>query len=297
MKLNELTKIWLRYKENTIKKTSIFQYEGIIERYIDEYLGEKELGEFEVVDVLSFIDTLRQLKLSNKTIQDVIVVLKSILKYGKMMHYVSIPLQAIPIPRVNQKEVGIFSKNEVEKLEDYLLNHVSERNMGIYICLYTGMRLGEICALKGEDIILEDRKILVNKTLQRVQVENKSVIQVGEPKTKQSLREVPISDHLYDYIKKIDYKDCAYILTNTEKYLDPRTYQYYFKKVLDNLDIKEGRFHTLRHTFASYCIQCNVDIKSLSEILGHASVNITLNCYVHSSFSAKKVQINKLSYK
>ena len=163
------------------------------------------------------------------------------------------------------------------------------------ICLYTGIRLGEICALSWDNILLDEDKIIIDKSVYRISNNGKSYTEVGMPKTEESIREVPINKKLYDVL--VEYKEKrGYVLTGNYKYLDPRSYQYYFKNILKQLDLDNYNFHVLRHTFATKCVECQVDIKSLSEILGHTSVNITLNVYVHSSFSIKKTQLNKLNY-
>ena len=147
-------------------------------------------------------------------------------------------------------------------------------------------------ALKWEDIDLKNQKISVNKTIQRINDNGKSYTIIGAPKTKYSYRVIPINPILLQFLNQSK-KEKGFILTGNEKYLDPRSYQYYFKKILKELNIQDYRFHVLRHTFATKCVQCQIDVKSLSEILGHSSVTITLNTYVHSSFEMKKTEMVK----
>ena len=192
-----------------------------------------------------------------------------------------------------KKSIITINTRELYFLEKYIIQNINSRNIGIMICLYTGIRLGEICALKWEDIDLVEQKIMISKSVQRINENGKSFTQIGVPKTSYSVREIPINNVLYKTLLIIKNTN-GYVLTGTEKYLDPRTYQYYFKKLLKELNMKDYHFHVLRHTFATRCVQSNVDIKSLSEILGHSSVNTTLNVYVHSSFSMKKTQLDKL---
>lgn len=242
--------------------------------------------------MLDFIDCIGQ-NISRKSLQDIVVVLKSILYYGKIMGYSIFALNAIPSVKVTKKKIIILDWEDLNNLETFICHNMSYKNIGLLICLYTGIRLGEICALKWEDILLHDEKIIINKSVQRINEKGKSYTEIGIPKTENSIREIPINQSLYQYLILFQ-KAHGYILTGTEHYLDPRTYQYYFKRILNNLHIKDYNFHVLRHTFATRCVQCNVDIKSLSEILGHSSVNTTLDIYVHSSFLVKKKQLNKL---
>ena len=141
-----------------------------------------------------------------------------------------IPIEAIPCPKIRQKEIEIFTFSDIASLKTFLESHTSPKNLGIYICIYTGIRLGELCALRWEDINLSERSIVINKTLQRITVNKKSYIEIGQPKTPNSNRKVPISDELYDLLSDETIDKKGYILTNKDKYLDPRTMQYYFKK-------------------------------------------------------------------
>lgn len=288
----ELSKIWLKYKEKKIKKTSLLQYRRIIEKYIDVYLGYYYVSEITVMNIMEFIDKIDK-GISSKTLQDILVVLKSVLYYGNIIGYECIPLKAIPSVKVLKRKVVTIDEKELYDLESYIVEHLNYRNIGIMICLYTGLRLGEICALQWADIDLSEQRILINKSVQRISENGKSYTEIGIPKTQNSIREIPINNVLYHILKNVK-NPKGYVLTGTEHYLDPRTYQYYFKKILKELNINNYHFHVLRHTFATRCVQSNVDIKSLSEILGHSTVNTTLNIYVHSSFLIKKTQLNKL---
>lgn len=288
----ELSKIWLKYKEKKIKKTSLLQYQRIVEKYIDVYLGCYYVSEITVMNIMEFIDKIDK-GISSKTLQDILVVLKSVLYYGNIIGYECIPLKAIPSVKVLKRKVVTIDEKELYDLESYIVEHLNYRNIGIMICLYTGLRLGEICALQWADIDLSEQRILINKSVQRISENGKSYTEIGIPKTQNSIREIPINNVLYHILESVK-NPKGYVLTGTEHYLDPRTYQYYFKKILKELNINNYHFHVLRHTFATRCVQSNVDIKSLSEILGHSTVNTTLNIYVHSSFLIKKTQLNKL---
>ena len=291
MTFSELSMIWLTYKSYTLKKTSFIQYKRIIENYLNVYLGEMNVYYFTIQDILECIEKMK-IHLSCKTLQDNIVALKGIIKYGNMLGYCQIPIEGIPNIKYSKREVQILKDYELELIEKYIFHNLDEKKTGLIICLYTGMRLGEICALKWEDIDLQNQKISVNKTIQRINDNGKSYTIIGAPKTKYSYRVIPINPILLQFLNQSK-KESGYILTGNEKYLDPRSYQYYFKKILKELNIQDYKFHVLRHTFATKCVQCQIDVKSLSEILGHSSVTITLNTYVHSSFEMKKTEMVK----
>ncbi|MFR9000911.1 MAG: site-specific integrase [Anaerobutyricum soehngenii] len=197
------------------------------------------------------------------------------------------------------KKLVILSERNQKILSSYLCLHLTYRNLGILICMYTGIRLGEICALTWEDISLTEGSIYIDKTIQRVQKEHngkKTMLIIATPKTPSSIRTIPIPNQLLQIIKSSELPQKGYLLTgSTEKYIEPRTYQYHFKKLLQRCKIPETNFHALRHTFATRCVELGFDIKTLSEILGHSSINITLNRYVHPSFDLKKQNMNKMN--
>ena len=237
--------------------------------------------------------------LSAKTIRDIVVVLKSILRYAEDNYKRKYNVNKIIIPRLEIEKIKTLSKREKTRLENYCLKHDTLRNIGIVVCLYTGMRSGEICAIKWKNIDLEKKEIQVKTTLQRSYKKDGdgTKIIIDTPKTKESIRSIPITNKLYEILKplKTKYSKEAYLLTgNEEKIIEPRNYNYQFKRTLRECKIKSYKFHILRHTFATDCINVVMDVKSLSEILGHSDVNITLSRYVHSSYKHKKKYMEKL---
>ena len=173
------------------------------------------------------------------------------------------------------------------------------KSLGILLSLNTGLRIGEICALKWENIDLKEKNIYVKKTLQRVyDTENKKTkIIIDKPKTENSIRCIPLNSKIYEELNKIKkgFSEKDFFLTGADGiYIEPRVYQNYYKNMLKSSKVKEYNFHVLRHTFATNCIEVGMDIKSLSEILGHATVDITLNRYVHSSRKMKEKYLEKI---
>lgn len=292
----DLCEEWLAFKYCSIKASTYARYSRVIKNYVNPLLGETECGQLKESDVIQFINNLNKRDLKPKTIQDISVIVKSIIKYGNMKKDMKLTLGLIPCPKVDATKIRILNSKEIKKIESQIQENDSLKNIGVLLSLFSGMRLGEICALRWEDIDLIDHKLEVTKTMQRIYVGNKTKVIITTPKTNTSNREIPISDLLYDILLKIPDKK-GYVLTSKEKYMEPRGLQRYFKKMMLSIDVDDVNFHALRHTFATYCIQCGVDVKSLSEILGHASVNITLNRYVHSSFQVKVTQLKKLDFK
>lgn len=297
VKFKKLTEEWLLYKKHKIKESTYLNYTYIINTYLETKFKKKRLSYFLSCDINEYVDYLEK-KLSDKTIRDILLVLKSILKFAEKKYSANFNLDLIAMPTARKNELQVFTEKEIKKLEAECLKSNNIRSLGIIIAIYTGMRIGEICALKWENIDFSKGFITVNQTLQRVYVEkNKTKVIITPPKTKNSERKIPIPSVLYNElkIKSTEYSKQAYVLTgNEEKYVEPRTLQYLYKKIIESAKIKYRNFHCLRHTFATRCIRVGMDIKSLSELLGHADVNITLNRYVHSSYDSTKKYMEKL---
>ena len=176
---------------------------------------------------------------------------------------------------------------------------MSLKNIGILICLYTGLRVDEICALHWNDISLKEKTLYIHQTLQRLQNENingkKTSLILSTPKSSCSIRTIPLPDDIAVVLDNFPCKKEGYLLTGTDSCIEPRTMQNHFKHVLKEATIEETNFHTLRHTFATRCVEAGFDIKSLSEILGHSNVNITMNRYVHPTLELKRQNMQRLS--
>lgn len=293
----DLANEWLEVKKITIKESTYYKYKYIIKKYLIPEIGRIKRENLEKQDLNQLIRDFSE-KLSVKTTREIINVLKGILKFINSQYKTKIEIDSIIKPKVYSKEVEIMTRRERRKLEKACLEENSLKSIGIFMCLNTGLRVGEICALKWENIDIGKKTIQVKKTLQRIYVDQKKTrVIIDNPKTVKSVRTIPISNKLYDVLKpmKRKYEKQAFFLTGEkDKFIEPRTYQNYFKLLLQNNKIKKYKFHILRHTFATNCIEVGMDIKSLSEILGHSTVDITLNRYVHSSLKMKKEYLEKL---
>lgn len=238
--------------------------------------------------------------LSPKTQNDIMCVIKLILEYAAQNgETINFSMKGYSVKQ-KYKYIRVLSVEEQRKLTDFLLNDINLNKIGIYLSLCTGLRIGELCALQRENINLETGELFVCKTLQRIQVENeksKTKVIITEPKSINSIRNIPLPGFLTDicrlFYKKLKPED--FILTGTDKYMEPRALQYHFKKYLKDCGLDNINFHALRHTFATRCVENGFEIKTLSEILGHVNVNITLNRYVHSSIDLKRENMEKLN--
>ena len=204
---------------------------------------------------------------------------------------------------ITEKQAGILSQEEQRRLEVFLREDQDRTREGIragmILSLYTGLRIGEVCALKWEDIDLSEGMLYVRKTISRVQSfdqkeSRRTRIEIGMPKTENSFRQIPLPAFLRIYLRKIRKGPDRYLLTAQRKYMEPRAYQYQYKKIMRELGLEQCNYHMLRHTFATRCIEAGFDLKSLSEILGHASVSITLNRYAHPTMRMKLQNMEKL---
>ena len=297
---------WLHLKKPQIKESSFIKYVNIVENYIIYYLGSVKLKKITRLKLELFINSLlerggkKKQALSAKTVSDIFSVLKRILEYASQKYKIVLcNFKNLKI-RLSKKPVRILNKDEHKRLIEYLLKHLNKINMGILLVLFTGIRIGELCALQYKNILIDEAALIVSGTLQRIQNKNpvaakKTKIILTTPKSLSSVRKIPIPSLLMPLIKKIYGNGEGFLLTGSvKKFVEPRTVQNHFRTILRCAQINQTNFHILRHTFATQCLISGMDIKSLSEILGHSNINITLNKYVHPSFEEKKQFIDKL---
>ncbi len=200
----------------------------------------------------------------------------------------------------SNRELSVLTVDNQRKLMKHLTDNFTFRNLGILICLHTGMRIGEICALKWSDINLSAATISVNKTLERIYISDatpaKTEIVISSPKTTNSRREIPIGKGLLKILRPIMavVNSDFYVITNEAKPTEPRTYRNYYKHLMESLNLPAMKFHGLRHSFATRCIESMCDYKTVSVILGHSNIATTLNLYVHPNMEQKKKCIDKM---
>ena len=291
-----VTEEWLKYKKNTVKNSTYYYYSYSVEKYLYPKFADQDITQ--IKDYNDFIEKLTD-TLAPKTVRDIITKLKEIINFYEEEHNTKLNIKKMSLPKMNKKEIQILSNKEKQKLEKYCIQQNDLKSLGILICLNTGLRVGEVCALRWENVDFETRRIHVEKTIERIysKEENKTIVIIDTPKSITSVRTIPINSKLYNILKQIrgKSKKTDFVLTgSSEHYVEPRNYQYHFKEILKRSKVKKYKFHTLRHTFATNCIEAGMDIKSLSEILGHADVSITLNIYVHSSDKAKRKYLEKI---
>lgn len=305
--LGGYSKLWLKDIQLNVKHSTFIKYTNIITNHILPDLENYEITRMNTELIKQFANeklTRGNLNknggLSAKTVRDILSVLKLLFRYIESQgEDINCDFEQITI-KSSRKQAEEISLSVQTTLTQYLLSNIDNIKLGILICLYTGIRLGEICAMKYKDVFLDDKILRVNKTMQRIQtISSESItktdIIVTPPKSIYSQRAIPLPDFLVDKIKDLSANPEDFLLTGEkDKFIEPRTMENHFKRCLKACGLKNYTFHQLRHRFASYCIEIGFDAKSLSEILGHSDVNITLNRYVHSSLDLKRKYMNQL---
>ncbi len=297
--IKEVSELWKKDKQMFVKSSTVAVYTLHLENYILPKFGEK--ASIDETDVQGFVlDSIRH-GLSQKTVKDMLIVLKMVIRFGAKHGWLQYQEWSIKFPTEQKKqELEVLSISHQKKLMQYVTDNFTFRNLGIYICLSTGMRIGEVCALKWSDIDLGTETIHVNRTIERIYIiegnERHTELVIGTPKTKNSIREIPISKELMKLIRPLKklMNDDYFVITNEAKPTEPRTYRNYYKQLLKQLDIPDLKFHGLRHSFATRCIESQCDYKTVSVILGHANISTTLNLYVHPNMEQKKKCINQM---
>lgn len=295
---------WLFTNKPRLKASSYEKYKANINKHIKPFFGDKLPWEISSEEIDAFTQMLLyNKKLSVKTVRSILTLLHSLISYVGKRSEERLPDLEITYPKAYKKNVRVLDEKEEEALTEILAQDMDFCKFGIYLALRTGMRIGEICALRWCDISFETSTIAVCHTAQRLPKESgsrpeddhKTVLILDSPKSESSLRTIPLMPDIAALCKRFYAENPdAFVLTGTERCLDPRKLQRHLKKYLRECGIEEAHFHTLRHTFATRCIEAGFDVKTLSEILGHSNINITMNQYVHPSLDLKRENMNRL---
>lgn len=298
---------WLHAKRLGVKESTYIRYRNTIENHIKPDLGKYPINKISTSLMEQFVS--RKLQngridgnggLSPKSMSDIMVIVKESFKYAQSYGVIVVcSFERISFKK-NAQEMRVLSLLEEQRLLSVLFKDFDRYKMGVFICLYTGIRIGELCALQWKNVSLSENAIKIEYTMQRLQSENLNAVQktriiVTEPKSYAALRTIPLPEFVIDVIKPFAGSPNTYVLSGEcKKIIEPRTMQNKFKTYLAEGKIEEANFHSLRHTFATRCIEAGFDVKTLSEILGHSSVKITLDKYVHSSMQLKRSNMEKL---
>ena len=297
--VREIATAWKEYKRPYVKQSTMAAYVLILENHVLPYFGDGDSLHEQAVQAF----VLQKLKngLSVKTVKDILIVLKMVMKFGVKNEWMNYYEWDIKYPTTStNKELEVLSVTNHRKILNYILSHFTFAGLGIYISLSTGLRIGEICALKWSDINVTDGTITVSRTIERIYIiegeKKHTELVINTPKTKNSCREIPMSRELLAMIKPLKkvVNEDFYVLTNDERPTEPRTYRNYYNGLMEKLDIPKLKYHGLRHSFATRCIEAGCDYKTVSVLLGHSNISTTLNLYVHPNMEQKKRCITKM---
>ena len=295
----EIVVLWQADKKQYVKRSTYSAYSLLIFNHLlPAFRGVNDVTEPLVQE---FVFTKLQQGLSRKSVKDILIVLKMILrfavKHGFMVHR-EIDVK-FPTER-ERHEVEVLSRSSQKYLMEYIRGHFTFMNLGIYICLSAGLRIGEVCALAWDDIDVEAGVIRISKTIQRIYVVDgparHTELVIDAPKSRNSIRDIPIAKDLLKMVKPLKkiVNGGFYVLTNSDAPTEPRTYRNHYKRLMKHLDLHAPKFHGLRHSFATRCIESHCDYKTVSVLLGHSSISTTLNLYVHPNMEQKKKCVEQM---
>ncbi len=305
-KFTKLIYEWLQDKQPEVSTSTYMKYEKLIKNHIEPYFKNILCPDITEDIIKDFRKTLLEgsytKSLSSSSKRNILMIVNNSCDYGYRHQLLSNHLYVRPGLSKTKPRVEVFNSKEQKKLEMYINHNIDLYNSAILLALYSGLRIGEICALKWNDFNFNYGAVSIDKSVQRQEIKNdqnhkKTQLVITNPKSSSSVRVIPIPSFIVQHFKKL--YSCEinqrFLFTNSyEKPLDPRTLQYAYKRTLNECGVSYKNFHCLRHTFATRCITAGCDIKTLSEILGHADIKITMEYYFHSSFEFKKKQMNKL---
>lgn len=287
---------WVNNKNN-VKIQTKQKYEDLIENYLKNEFENSKSCFLKKEEFINFFKVLEEKNVSSSVRKTLLYIIKASILVGHNKGETPLlDLSEIKF-KPEKKEIEILSKLEQTKLESHILSKLNIRKLCVLLTLYTGLRIGEVCGLKWKDIDFENRCLYVRRTIQRVKCNDgnkKSKLIESTPKSKSSIRKVPIPAFIIELLKGFYTNDEDFILSRSTKLYDPRLLESSFSRLIKKVGIKKIKYHALRHTFATRSIEAGVDIKTLSELLGHSSVDITLKTYVHTSDELKKKSIDKL---
>lgn len=287
--LEEIMWAWLSTTVNSVKQSTFQKYESMIRNHIVGGMGQLQLRYISSLIIDQFAHEKLQHGLSPKTVNDILSILGLAMNFAEQEYGYTKP--RIRRVKEERKEMRVLSFDEQKVLEKHLLRDLDLYKLGVLLTLYSGLRVGELCALQWDDI--KDDRICINKSYRRIKVGSSTILDVSTPKTAASVRIIPIPSSVRCILEP--FRSTGSVLkTRTGKQVEPRLMQLKFRKYISDCAMEKANFHALRHTFATRCIEAGFDVKTLSEILGHTDVKTTLNRYVHSSYELKESNMEKL---
>ena len=303
---DDIAFLWLDDIRVTVKESTYTRYHRSVVKYlIPQFHGQC----MSKIDQQYFSGTTERLlmsggihkkSLSSKTVSDIICILKMIMKYAAENQYPCPNPSGLKYPQKETKSIRILTEDSRKNIEQQLAYSEDTTSLGVIFALFTGIRIGELCGLKWEDFDFVQQTVTIHRTVERItdlspDAKAKTKVVITEPKTAASYRVIPLPGFLMQYLSKYKKSPDCYLLTGSTKSTEPHQFYIRYQKYLAENGLEKYTFHTLRHTFATNCVENGFDAKTLSEILGHANVTTTLAVYVHPTLQQKKLLMERLS--
>lgn len=304
---NDLMEEWFRINKSGFAKSTYVKYMRIYKKYVKLFFENINVRKIDMPMLDEYRTYLENKLISSKievcgqTAKCAVMLVNRCLEFAAKKGFINTAFRLEWKIRSQRSDIQIFSDEEQRKIENHCMQNRDVYSFGIILCLYTGLRIGELCALRWTDIDIAERVLNVQRSVQRLKFENESatVLTVSHPKSVSSARMIPLPECIISIIDKFRCKDKedTYVFSGKKDTpAEPRTFQYRYKRYLSDAGVNYRKFHTLRHSFATRCIGCGMDLKTLSEILGHSSVKVTLEFYCHTTMEQKRKQMNRLSF-
>lgn len=295
----DVAHMWLKSKEDSLKRSSYNHYYNQLHQHIPSSLFEIKFTDLTTDKVNDFLKNKIKDGYSAATVAGLRTILMMIFHYARKNDIACAINDDIYIPKARRTDVRAFTREEQRKIDLYLKEHPNVFNIAVYLSMYCGLRIGEVCALQWKDIHLDQGTMNISKTLIRIQNKmipenHKTEIVIQQPKTDSSIRIIPIPVFLIPVLNQYKDDEDIFVITGKTHSIEPRVCLRKFKAIIHKTEVSDYTFHSCRHTFATRCVEIGMDAKTLSEILGHASIKTTLERYVHPSIDLKRAQMNKL---
>ncbi|MCD7868706.1 MAG: tyrosine-type recombinase/integrase [Clostridiales bacterium] len=301
-----VAKEWLATKKLSVKESSYATYTFMLEKHLLPAFGELDIKDVDTDRIDLFLLDRKNHggirdggPLSDKTISEIKGTLNRVLRYAKSHNMIETVPDSMPVS-VKRRPIAVLTKQEQASLEKEALREDTPFSLGVLLCMNTGIRIGELCGLQWADFDWINETISIRRTVSRISVVDgesspRTRVVVQSPKTVCSIRTVPIPSNIMPYIRERARAKSVYVAAGGEKFMEPRVCREQYERFERRAGVSHHNFHILRHTYATNCVEQGVNVKVLSENLGHSDVNITLQRYVHPSMDSKRAEVNKLT--
>ena len=293
----DVLKMWLESRRAKIKESSYASYRNKLEKHIFPYFGELKYYRLDLDQINRFISDKLTAGLSEKYVSDMVIMIKSAAKWAETNYNYANQVRNSELPKPRAKETAVFSQEEQKSLLASIEQTHDLTACGVLLTLFTGLRIGELCALQWKNFDFTNKILHIRKTVQRMSIfgsDRKTEVKITAPKSESSARDIPLPVFLLEKLSVYKGNPDDYVVSGCEKLVEPRTFANRYKALLRKANVSSRKFHCLRHTFATIALQQSFDVKALSEILGHSNANITMRVYIHSSMERKSACMDRL---